>query len=107
MHVQTYIYDAESAADHVDRVRERLRERDEEVEFLDVAAADDRTDAVREAMFAIRESIRIGTAPDAVYDEHGAPDFSAGVLITQAPTGRRSVHVGRDALEALEGGSAE
>lgn len=101
MRVRTYIYDSASAPDYVDRVRERLAARDEEVDAIDVAAADDRTDAVREAMFAIRESVRIGTAPDEIYDDSGEPDFAAGVLITADPTGRRSIHVGRDALEAL------
>lgn len=102
MRVRTYIYDAETADDHVDRVLERLEARGEEIEYQNVAAADDRADAVREAMFAIRESIRIGTSPDGIYDDEGNPDFSAGVLITQEPTGRRGVHVGREALEALE-----
>ena len=101
MRVRTYIYDADTAADHVARVLERLDERDEEIDRLNVAAAENRDDAVREAMFALRESVRIGRAPDAVYDDEGNPDFSAGVLIAQEPTGRRSVHVGRDALEAL------
>ena len=103
MRVRTYVYDGETAADHVERVRERLRERDEEIEYVDVAAADDRADGVREAMFAIRESVRIGSPPDEIYDEDGNPEFSAGVLITEEPTGRRGLHVGWDALEALEG----
>ena len=102
MRVRTYIYDGETAADHVDRVRERLADRDEEIEYLDVAAAERRADAVREATFAIRESVRIGTTPDDLYDDAGDPDFSAGVLITQEPTGRRRIHVGEDALAALE-----
>ena len=102
MRVRTYIYDGETAADHVERVRDRLRERDDEIELLDVAAAENRADAVREAMFAIRESVRIGSPPDEIYDENGTPEFSAGVLITEKPTGRRGLHVGRDALEALE-----
>ena len=101
MRVRTYVYDGETAADHVDRVLERLADRDEEFEYVDVAAADDRADGVREAMFAIRESVRIGSAPDEIYDDDGNPDFSAGVLITEEPTGRRGLHVGRDALEAL------
>ena len=103
MRVRTYIYDSATAADHVDRVLERLDDRDEEIDQLDVAAADGREDAVREAMFAIRESVRIGTAPDELYDDSGAPDFSPGVLITADPTGRRTIHVGREALEALDG----
>ncbi|QRV16499.1 hypothetical protein [Haloterrigena salifodinae] len=101
MRVQSYIYDSTAPADHVDRVRERLATRDEEFESLDVADADDRSDAVREAMFAIRESVRIGTAPDELYNDNGEPDFAPGVLITAAPTGRRTIHVGREALEAL------
>lgn len=105
--VRTYIYDGEAVADHVERVLERLEARDEEIEYQDVAAAESRDDAVREATFAVRESVRIGSSPDGIYDDDGNPDFSAGVLITQEPTGRRSVHVGREALEALADGDGQ
>ncbi|MFA9503268.1 hypothetical protein ACERIM_10850 [Natrinema sp. H-ect1] len=101
MRVRRYIYDSDRAADHVDDVLERLAAREESIDRQDVAAADDRDDAIRQAMLAVRESVRIGSSPDAIYDENGDPDFSAGVLITQAPTGRRSLHTGRAALEAL------
>lgn len=100
MRVLTYIYDSERGGDRVDRVRERLERREEDVDRLDVAG-EDRDDAVREAMLAVRESVRIGSAPDGIYDADGNPDFSAGVLITREPTGRRHVHVGEDVLEAL------
>ncbi|WP_436347156.1 hypothetical protein [Natronorubrum sp. FCH18a] len=102
MRVRTYIYDSDTPVDYVEAVLERLERRDESIEFQDVAAAADRDDAVREATFAIRESVRIGRGPDGIYDDEGNPDFSAGVLITQAPTGRRAIHVGREALEALD-----
>jgi hypothetical protein len=102
MRVNHYIYDSESAEEHVDAVLERLSSRDESIDYLDVAAADDRDDAIREAMLTVRESVRIGTNPDGIYDDDGNPDFSPGVLVTQAPTGRRGLSVGRDALEALD-----
>lgn len=102
MRVRSYLYDAETADDHVETVLERLSDRDESIDYVDVAAADDRDDAVREAMLTVRESVRIGTNPDEIYDEDGNPDFSAGVLVTQAPTGRRRLHLGADALEALD-----
>ncbi|WP_226481046.1 hypothetical protein [Natrinema amylolyticum] len=102
MRIRSYIYNAETAAEHVDPVLERLSDRDESIDYLDIAAADDRDDAIREAMLTVRESVRIGTNPDEIYDEDGNPDFSAGVLVTQEPTGRRSLAVGEAALEALE-----
>ncbi|WP_226005304.1 hypothetical protein [Natrinema salinisoli] len=102
MRVRHYIYDSERAEEHVDAVLERLSSRDEGIEYLDVAAADDRDDAIREAMLTVRESVRIGTSPDGIYDDDGDPDFSAGVLVTQEPTGRRGLSVGRAALEALD-----
>lgn len=101
MHIRNYIYDGETAPGHVDAVLERLSAREESVDRLDVSATDDRDDAVREAMLQVRESVRIGTSPDGIYDEDGTPDFSAGVLIAQEPTGRRSLFVGEAALEAL------
>lgn len=102
MRVRNYIYNGETAGEHADAVLERLSNRDESIDRLDIAAADDREDAVREAMLTVRESVRIGTNPDGIYDEDGNPDFSAGVLITQEPTGRRNLYVGADALEALD-----
>ncbi|WP_440770133.1 hypothetical protein [Natronorubrum sp. DTA28] len=102
MRVLTYIYNADTAAEHVDRVLERLETREEDLEYQNVAAAENRDDAIREATFAIRESVRIGRGPGELYDDEGSPDFSAGALITQAPTGRRTIHVGTEALEALD-----
>lgn len=107
MRVLNYVYDGETAADHVDRVLERLSERDESIDRLDVSGADDRDDAIREAMLTVRESVRIGTNPDGIYDDEGTPDFSAGVLVTREPTGRRTLHIGADALEALENDAGE
>ncbi len=107
MRARHYIYDSDRAADHVDAVLERLAAREESVDRLDVAAAADRDDAIREAMLAVRESIRIGSSPDEIYDEGGDPDFSVGVLITQEPTGRRHLYTGRAALEALSEAAAD
>ncbi len=101
MRVRTYIYNADRAPDHVDAVLAALADRDEEIEYQDLAATASRDDAIREAMFTVRESVRIGKNPDGIYDEEGNPDFSAGVLITQEPTGRRSLHIGEDALDVL------
>lgn len=101
MRAREYIYDSDTAGPHVDAVLDRLDERDESVEYVDVAAADDRRDGLREAMLTLRESIRIGSNPDEIYDEDGNPDFSTGVLVTEAETGRRSLHVGEEALDVL------
>lgn len=101
MRVREYIYDSASAAGHVDEVLDLLAARDEPVEHTDVAAADDREDGLNRAMLSLRESIRIGSNPPEVFDDDGSPDFSTGVLVTEAETGRRTVHVGEDALDAL------
>jgi hypothetical protein len=101
MRVLYYIYDSEDPAPHVEAVLDELAARDEVVTHVDVAGAETREDGLREAMLSLRESIRIGSNPREIYDEDGTPDFSAGVLITEAETGRRSLHVGKEALEAL------
>lgn len=101
MRVRTYIYDGVDAPVHVDEVLAKLDDRDEAVDRLDVAAGDDPDAARRDAMLTLRESLRIGENPADVYGDDGSPDFSPGVLITEAATGRRTVHVGRDALAAL------
>jgi hypothetical protein len=97
MVVLTYLYNSESAPDHVGTVVERL---DDGVETVDVAQG---ADARREAMFALRESVRIGDNPDAIYDDDGTPTFAPGVLVTEDERGRRALHVGADALDALDG----
>ena len=103
MRALTYVYDSADAPEHVEAVLDRLDARGEPVERLDVAAYEDRADAVREATLAVKEGVGIGTTPDALFDAGGDPDFSAGALITEAGTGRRSLHVGAEALSALEG----
>jgi hypothetical protein len=100
--VKEYVYDsgASPGGTHVERILERLADREEPVEYNDVAEGD-REAAVREAMFSIRETVRIGDNPDGIYDEEGDLDFSAGVLITEEATGRRGLDVGESALETL------
>lgn len=106
MHVSTYIYDSETADDHVARVLERLEDRDETVEHIDLGAAADRDSARREAMLAIGQATRVGGKPSGVFDEDGNPDFSAGAMITEESTGRRELHIGPEAVEVLRSGGA-
>jgi len=103
MRVVTYIYDSATPEDHVERVLARLDEREESVDRVDVDAGESRADGLREAMLTVRDAVRIGTSPDGIYDAEGNPDFSAGAMITEQPTGRRELHVGADALAALDG----
>jgi len=102
MRARIYIYNAETADSHVDAVVDQLSAREEDVETHDIAAAENREDAIREAMLETRNAVRIGENPDGIYDEDGNPDFSAGVLITQKPTGRQDLYVGADALSVLQ-----
>jgi len=100
MRVVTYVYDSATAESHVEQVLAALDERDESVERLDIDG-DDRENTLREAMLTVRDAVRIGTSPEGIYDDDGRPDFSAGAMITEQPTGRRELHVGTDALDAL------
>jgi len=102
MRVVTYIYDSRDAPAHVRAVLDHIEAREGTPDVRDIDAADDRADALRDAMLDTRSAVRIGENPDGIYDEAGNPDFSPGVLVTQQPTGRRELHVGREALDALE-----
>lgn len=100
MRIASYIYDSADADDHIDLVLDLL-EPHEEVELLDIALAKDREAARREAMLTVKSAVRVGTAPAELFDENGQPDFSAGALIAEKSTGRRSLHVGKEALTIL------
>lgn len=102
MRVRSYVYDSRDPPPHVEKAIVLIDDRDEEPDLLDVAAGDDPKDARREAMLTVKNAVRIGSTPDELFGEDGRPDFSAGTLITEAETGRRSLHVGEAALEALE-----
>jgi hypothetical protein len=101
MRALTYVYDSSNAGEDVPEVLDRLEAREEPVECLDVAAFEDRANALREATLAVKEGVGIGTTPDALFDADGEPNFSPGALITEAETGRRSLHVGTAALDVL------
>lgn len=101
MRALTYVHDSSDAGEHVTAVLKRLEAREEAVEYLDVAAYEDHTEAIREATLAVKEGVGIGTTPEALFDADGAPDFSPGALIAEAETGRRSLYVGEEALAAL------
>ncbi len=100
MRVLTFVYDSETTPRHVETILELLDGRDETPDRLDVAAGNP-ADARREAMLVIKDAVRIGTVPDELFDD-GRPDFSPGALITEAETGRRRLHVGEEALTAIE-----
>jgi hypothetical protein len=100
--VLTFIHDSRSPTDTAECALALLEAREERIEYNDVGAADEETGALREAMLTIGEATRIGPKPDGVFDDEGNPDVSAGVLLTEKPTGRRELHVGAAAVEALE-----
>lgn len=97
MRVREYIYNSETTPAHVEATLDALADRDDAT-LLDVA---DGEGALREAMLTLRESVRIGENPDAIYDADGDPDFVTGVLVTEDDTGRRHLHVGPEAVDAL------
>jgi hypothetical protein len=102
MRATAYVYESASADTHVDAVLDLLATRTEDVDRIDVSAHDDRAAARREAMLTVKSAVRVGSPPAALFDEDGDPDFSTGALVTEASTGRRSLHVGADALERLQ-----
>ncbi|WP_436903710.1 hypothetical protein [Halovenus halobia] len=102
MRVLSYVYDAADPADHVAQVLDELASREEEVEYVDIDAAETRADGRRTAMLTVKNGVGIGTPPDELYGDDGQPDLTVGALITEEETGRRSLHVGPAALEALE-----
>jgi hypothetical protein len=101
MRAITYVYDSGTLDPHVRAVLDRLDDREESVDRIDVAAFADRADAMREATLAVKSGVGIGSTPEALFDGDGNPDFSPGALVTEADTGRRQLHVGADALDAL------
>jgi len=92
-----YLYDGERIDDTVTAVLDALDERPETVERIDASAGDDER---REATLWVKETTRIGTSPEELSGADGL-SFAPGVLITAAETGRRSLYVGADALDAL------
>jgi hypothetical protein len=107
MKIISYLYNSEADSEPVEAVLTRLDDRQEAIEMIDIADASNPDDARRDAMLRVGEATRIGSKPDGVFDASGTPDFSRGVLITEADTGRRSLHVGTDAVEALQGDSLD
>jgi len=101
MRALAYVYDSADAGSHVRAVLGELDDREEAVDRIDIAAYDDRAAAIREATLAVKSGVGIGTTPGELFDADGDPDFSAGALITEAGTGRRRLHVGAEALDAL------
>ena len=88
----TDIYNRETAAGHVGPDLERFETRDEDLEYQNVAAAENRDDAVREATFAIRESVRIGQGPGDIYDDEGNTVLCLAVLERSQRAERRNQH---------------
>jgi hypothetical protein len=101
MDVLAYIYDSRASSDTVAAVLARLRDRGEAIEYTDLGTADDVSAARRDALLTIGEATRIGSKPDELFDDDGEPDLSPGVLLTEAATGRRELHIGDEALDAL------
>lgn len=98
MRVLAYVYDSTDADAHVEAVLAAVRASDEPVDLVDVAGGADE----REATLAVKRAVSIGSLPETLFDADGRPDFSPGALVTEAPTGRRSLHVGPAAVEAID-----
>jgi len=90
---EAFLYDSAQADETVQAVRDRLPP---DTRTLDVGGEATH----REATIALKQAVRIGSPPDRLYDD-GILDFGPGVLITVAPTGRKELHVGEAALDAL------
>lgn len=101
MRAVSYVYDSKAIPTHVRQCLAELERREEDPELIDVDAEDSREDGRRNAMLTVKNAVRIGSPPDELFAD-GQPDFTVGALITEADTGRRTLHIGSDALDALE-----
>lgn len=101
MRVLAFVYDSADSPDHVESVLDRLDGRTEEIDYVDIAASETEADGQREAMLTVKNAVGIGTPPEELYGDDGTPEFAVGALITEESTGRRSLHVGEDAVAAL------
>ncbi|WP_128226053.1 hypothetical protein [Halobacteriaceae bacterium SHR40] len=101
MRVVSYVYDSKVLPTHVRETLTELSNCDDDPELIDVDGADSREDGRRNAMLTVKNAVRIGSTPGELFDDDGQPDFSVGALITEADTGRRTLHIGSDALDAL------
>ncbi len=101
MRVIEFLYDSQRASETGERVAERIQARPEIVDTVDLGVGS-REDAQREAMLSVGDATRIGTKPDALFDDDGTPDFSDGVVITEDDRGRRELAIGEAALELLD-----
>jgi len=102
MRVLELLWDSAQASETGERVAARVRERSESVEVIDLGT-ESREDARREAMLSVGTATRIGSKPEALFDDSGDPDFSDGAIVTEDERGRRDLHVGEAALDALDG----
>lgn len=93
--VRSFVFDSDDVPSHVERVRTALDTREESIDCVDAA------DSERDATLTIKEAVRIGSVPETLFDDDGRLDVSEGVLVTETESGRRSIHVGQEALEAL------
>ena len=101
MRVVSYVYDSNVLPTHVRECLSELSDRDDDPELIDVDGAETREDGRRTAMLTVKNAVRIGSTPEELFDDDGQPDFSVGALITEADTGRRTLLIGSDALDAL------
>jgi hypothetical protein len=102
MRVLELLYDSARANETGQRVADRVRERPESVETVDLGTGS-REDARREAMLSVGAATRIGSKPESLFDDSGDPDFADAAIVTEDERGRRELHVGEAALGALDG----
>ena len=100
MRVLELLYDSARASETGQRVVDRVRERPESVETVDLGTGS-REDARREAMLSVGAATRIGSKPEALFDDSGDPDFADAAIVTEDERGRRELHVGEAAIDAL------
>jgi hypothetical protein len=93
---EVFVFDSSALAPTAATLRDRLEDRPS-VTCIDVSAG---SGARRDGTLAIKEAVRIGRPPDALYD--GGLDPAPGALVMVEDTGRKSLYVGEDAIEALD-----
>jgi hypothetical protein len=104
MRVVEFLFDSAAATETGRQVARLVDDRLETVETIDIGGAESRADARREAMLSVGSATRIGGKPDALFDDDGDPDFSAGAVVIEEETGRRDLYVGEEAVDVLTEG---
>jgi len=93
---EALVFDSDALGPAAATLRDRLDDRPS-VTCIDVSAG---SDARRDGTLAIKEAVRIGRPPDALYD--GGLNPAPGALVMVEATGCKTLFVGEEAIDVLD-----